>query len=129
MLLFAGFKLESRNGWLACLSVMALISIPAWLSALKRLRAVRDTPTSRVASAAQGYVELTGRGQPFGDIPLLGRLTQLPCLWYRYKIEQRTSRNKWQTIYNGKIDNTSIMLYETVMSVYIPKQAEIITRH
>src|SRR3989304_913208 len=129
LLLFAGFKLESRNGWLACLSVMALISIPAWLSALKRLRAVRDTPTSRVASAAQGYVELTGRGQPFGDIPLLGRLTQLPCLWYRYKIEQRTSRNKWQTVDSGESDDTFMLRDDTGVCVVDPEQAEIITRH
>ena len=45
-LLFVGFYLESREGWLGCLSVMALISFFAWLSALHRLRMVRDTPTS-----------------------------------------------------------------------------------
>ncbi|MGC2049290.1 MAG: hypothetical protein WA635_11870, partial [Gallionella sp.] len=56
LLLLVGLKLESRNGWLTCLSFMAAISILAWLSALNRLRAIRDTPTAKIASAAQGYV-------------------------------------------------------------------------
>lgn len=129
LLLFVGAKLESRNGWLICLSVMAIISIPAWLSALNRLRAVRDTPTSKVASAAQGYVELTGRGQPFGGTPLLGRLTQLPCLWYRYKIEQRTPKNKWQTIDSGESNDSFMLRDDTGVCVVDPEQAEIITQH
>ena len=61
LLLIVGIRLESRSGWLYCLALMAIISVFAWLSSLNRLRAIRDTPTSRVASAAQGYVELTGR--------------------------------------------------------------------
>ena len=39
LLLFVGIKLESRDGWLGTLAVMALISFFAWLSALHRLRA------------------------------------------------------------------------------------------
>ena len=30
ILLLVGFKLESRNSWLICLSVMASLSIMAW---------------------------------------------------------------------------------------------------
>src|SRR3990167_181343 len=96
LLLFVGVKLESRDAWLGCLSAMAIISFAAWLSALKRLRAIRGTPTPRVASAAQGYVELTGRGKPFGEMPLISKCRQLPCLWYRYKIEQRGSKDEWK---------------------------------
>ena len=91
LLLLVAFQMESYNGWLLCLSIMAAISVLAWLSALSRLRTIRDTPTSKIASAAQGYVELTGHGRPFGEQPLLGKLSLLPCLWYRYKIERRDS--------------------------------------
>lgn len=129
LLLLVAVKLESRNGWLICLSIMALLSIMAWLSALKRLRAVRDTPTSRIASAAQGYVELAGRGVQFGETPLLGRLSALPCLWYRYKIERRTSKNKWQTIDSGESDDSFILRDDTGECIVDPEQAEIITRH
>jgi hypothetical protein len=128
LLLLIGFRLESRNGWLACLSIMAAVSIMAWLSALNRLRAIRDTPTSKIASAAQGYVELIGRGHPFGE-PLLGQLSRLPCLWYRYKIEKRESENKWKTMDSGESDDSFILRDETGECVVDPEQAEIFTRH
>jgi hypothetical protein len=128
LLLFIGLRLESKTGWLACLSMMAAISILAWLSALSRLRAIRDTPTSKIASAAQGYVELSGRGHPFAE-PLLGRLSLLPCLWYRYRIEKRESENKWKTMDSGESDDTFILRDETGECVVDPEQAEILTRH
>jgi hypothetical protein len=128
LLLLIGLKLESRNGWLVCLSIMAAISILAWLSALNRLRAIRDTPTSKIASAAQGYVELTGRSHPFGE-PLLGKLSLLPCLWYRYRIERQDSENKWKTMDSGESDDTFILRDETGECVVDPEQAEIFTRH
>ncbi|MHB1237517.1 MAG: hypothetical protein ACYCY7_08125 [Gallionella sp.] len=128
LLLLIGLKLESHQGWLICLSVMAAISILAWLSALNRLRAIRDTPTSKIASAAQGYVELSGRGHPFGD-PLLGKLSLLPCLWYRYRIEQRESGNKWKTMDAGESDDTFILRDDTGECVIDPEQAEILTLH
>jgi len=128
LLLLIGLKLESRKGWLICLSVMAAISIPAWLSALNRLRTIRDTPTSKIASAAQGYVELSGRGHPFGD-PLLGKLSLLPCLWYRYRVEQRESGNKWKTMDTGESDDTFILRDDTGECVIDPEQAEILTLH
>jgi hypothetical protein len=129
LLLLAGFKLESRNGWLICLSVMAALSVMAWLSALKRLRAVRDTPTSKIASAAQGYVELVGRGRPYGDTPLISKLRALPCLWYRYKVERRTSKDKWQTIDSGETSDSFILRDDSGDCVIDLENAEIITRH
>jgi hypothetical protein len=128
LLLLAGFWLASRNSWLFILSIMAAISILAWLSALNRLRTIRDTPTSRIASAAQGYVELIGQGYPFGE-PLLGKLSLLPCLWYRYRIERRESENKWKTMDSGESDDTFILRDDSGECVVDPEQAEILTRH
>ena len=129
LLLFIGFHIHSRNGWLVCLALTALISIFAWLSSLNRLRAIRDTPTSKVASAAQGYVELIGRGEPFGSPPMLSKLNQLPCLWYRYKIEQRDFENKWKIIDHGESSDSFVLRDDTGMCVVDPEQAEVITQH
>ena len=129
LLLFAGFQLESRNGWLACLTVMAFISIPAWLSALKRLRMVRDTPTSRVASAAQGYVELIGRGRQIKEAPLLSKFTALPCLWYRYTVKRRDSNDKWEIMDSGESQDCFLLRDDTGVCLVDPDQAEIITKH
>lgn len=129
LLVIVGIQMESRKGWLFCLAAIALISVFAWLSALNRLRAIRDTPTSRVASAAQGYVELIGRGQPFGDPPLLSKLSLLPCLWYRYRIEQRDSENNWKIVDSGETSDCFMLRDDTGACVVDPEQAEIITRH
>jgi hypothetical protein len=128
LLLFIGLKLESHDGWLICLTIMAAISLLAWLSALNRLRAIRDTPTSRIASAAQGYVELFGRGYPFGD-PLISKLSTLPCLWYRYKIEQRDSEKDWRTVDSGESDDSFMLRDDTGECVVDPEHAEILTQH
>lgn len=129
LLLFVGFRLHTRSGWLYCLTLMAIISVFAWLSSLNRLRAIRDTPTSKVASAAQGYVELAGRGEPFGEPPLLSRLRQLPCLWYRYKVERRTSKNKWVTEDSGESQDSFQLRDDSGLCVVDPEQAEITTQH
>lgn len=129
LLLFGGLHLASRSAWLYCLALMAAISVFAWLSSLNRLRAIRDTPTSRVASAAQGYVELIGRGEPFGDVPVFSPLRQLPCLWYRYQVERRDSEKDWKTEDSGESTDSFLLRDESGVCVVDPEQAEISTRH
>jgi hypothetical protein len=128
LLLFIGIGLQSRNGWLFCFAAIALVSLYAWLSALYRLRTLRNTPTSKIGSAAQGYVELVGSGQPFCDPPLLSTLRRRPCLWCRYKIEQR-ERNGWRTIDSGETDNSFLLWDDTGKCLVDPENAEIITQH
>ena len=54
---------------------------------LARARLIEDTPTSRVRSAHQGYVELEGEAAAMQGEPILSPLTQTACCWFRYKIE------------------------------------------
>ena len=129
LLLLVGAKIGTRTGWLSCLGLMALVSLFAWLSALRRLRAVRDTPTSRIASAAQGYVELIGRGKPFSDTPLLSKLRALPCLWYRYRIERKDSDDKWHTEDSGESEDSFMLEDDSGQCVIDPCGAEILTTY
>ena len=128
ILLFAGFQLENREGWLWTLSGIALISVFAWYSALHRYRMISGTPTSRVASAAQGYVELVGSGRAHGD-PILGKCSMLPCLWYRYKIETKNHKNEWQTESTGQSEAPFCLDDGSGICVIDPRGAEIVTRH
>jgi len=80
--------------WQPVVGLVAALALFAWLVTRQRLRAMGDTPTSRIASAAQGYVELRGLGKAMGGTPLLSPLTHLPCLWYRYKTERRQG-DRW----------------------------------
>lgn len=132
LLVVIGLQIGTREGWLFCLPLIAVFSLFAWRSALKRLRAIRDTPTSKIASAAQGYVELIGRGRMFGQVPLLSQLMRLPCLWYRYKVEEsyRTKNGEsWRTIDSGESQESFILEDVSGVCVVDPEQAEISTTY
>lgn len=73
-----------------------------------RVRLIEDTPTSRIRSAHQGYIEIIGQADKLGHEPLLAPITLTPCVWYRYKVEERHSyeaNNKqvypWVTVQDG----------------------------
>jgi hypothetical protein len=95
ILLFIGFQIDHPLGWLGIASGIAVLSVLGWLGSLRRWRSISDTPTSLVATAAQGYVELIGRGKALEGLPLVSPLTGLPCLWYRYEVEVKNSDGKW----------------------------------
>jgi len=67
---------------------------------LRRARIIEDTPTARIRSAHQGYVELAGEAKMMEGEPILGPLTGTQCCWHRYKIE-RHGENNWHTIESG----------------------------
>lgn len=127
-LLVIALKLQSRPVWIACLVTMAAISLFTWYSALYRLRLITGTPTSTVASAAQGYVELAGTGEPHGT-RLLSKLTALPCLWYRYRIEEKTGKNEWRTIEKGQTHDPFLLDDGSGTCLIDPEGAEILTQH
>jgi len=130
LLLVIGLQTESREGWIACLSLVALISLIAWVSTLRRRRAITDTPTSRIASAAQGYIELIGDGKPLDHPPLLSHLTRLPCLWYRFHVEEKTGHDdKWKTVEQGESEVPFLIDDGSGRCVVDVEGAEILTKH
>ncbi|MCX8018595.1 MAG: hypothetical protein N2690_11955, partial [Rhodocyclaceae bacterium] len=56
LLLFVGFQIDLVEAWRVIAALIALLALIAWVLALKRARAIADTPTAKIASAAQGYV-------------------------------------------------------------------------
>jgi len=130
-LLLVGFALHdgTRTGVLVSAFLIALLSFFVWLSAVRRARAIGDTPTARVASCAQGYAELRGRGKPLGGLPLLSPLTGLPCLWYRYRVERREN-DKWVYDSSGESDSSFILDDGTAECLVDPEGAEmLVDRH
>lgn len=65
---------------------------------LIKYKAIEDTPTSKIRSATQGYVELMGTQLPCKVEPVVARLSHKPCTWYRYQIEFWNKDKRWQVI-------------------------------
>lgn len=128
LILLLGFQLESEIGWLACTAALTLISLWAWHGNYRRYRLVADLPTSRAASAPQGYIELHGRGEHLAGESLVSTLTGLPCLWFRYRIEEE-SDNRRRTIDAGQSDDTFVLRDSSGSMVIDPAGAEILTSH
>lgn len=127
VLVFVGFKIDSPHGWLGVGAAIALLSIFGWLGALKRWRSISDTPTSQVATAAQGYVELVGRGRQLQGLPLLSPLNGLPCLWYRYTIEHRDNDGKWEEQRSETSDASFIIHDGSGECLLDPEGAEVLS--
>jgi hypothetical protein len=70
----------------------------------RRNRLIVDTPTSRIRSAAQGYVQLEGLGAAMPKAKDTSPLTGAPCYWWRYKIEGKSGSGRsksWEVIDEG----------------------------
>lgn len=115
------------------LSAAAVVSAGlVWfgLSRLKRLQLIANTPTSRIRSAAQGYLELKGTARALEGPPVIAPLTLTPCTWYSYRVQRRSSgnngRNSWRTIESGTSDALFAIDDETGRCVIDPEGASVI---
>lgn len=71
-------------------------------SVWRQLRLIEDTPTAKVRSMPMGRVEVFGRAEEKGE--LFAPISQRPCVYYRYKVEEERSNGKsrsWHTIESG----------------------------
>lgn len=104
---------------------------------LNNARVVEDIPTSKARSAHQGYVELQGAGRPVEGAPLVAPLSGLPCLWYRYKVEEQVtvhdhrgrSQTQWRTVDKGESSETFWLEDDTGHVLIDPDGAEITPKH
>jgi hypothetical protein len=116
------------------LADLAVAAIAAGLtvygfSVLHEKRVIEDTPSSRVRSVAMGIAELVGTAREAA--PLASPLTQVPCVYYRYKVEEERSsgRNKeWVTIEDERSIQPFYLEDETGRILVIPESAETILR-
>lgn len=113
--------------------VLAVAGFYGYYRFLRRVRIIEDTPTSKVRSAAQGYVELVGHGELMQGPPIIAPLTGITCTWYRYRIEEKTEsydsrgqrRTNWRTIDSGTSESLFLLRDDTGECVVDPDGAEI----
>jgi hypothetical protein len=72
----------------------------AWRRAMQRSSLIAGTPTSRIATAAKGYVELAGVARAISAERLLDPATHRPCLWFHVVTERRRWNDpfKWRIV-------------------------------
>lgn len=93
----------------------------------RKLRLIEDTPTAKVRSMPMGRVEVTGRAEEKAE--LVAPISQRPCVYYRYKVEEERhngKRTSWHTIESG--DSSAWGFYlcdETGQVLVLPKGAQI----
>jgi hypothetical protein len=95
-------------------------------------RLIEDTPTSRVRSAAQGYVELTGVARSMPGVPVIAPLSKLPCSWWSYTVERRSrddrGRGKWRVVSRRVSDSLFLLEDQTGRCIVDPEDAEVLPR-
>ena len=116
--------------WLIMIGLAAAAVYSFWCACKSwaKNRAIEDTPTSRIRSAAQGYVELSGHGVMPPNAENKGPLTGIPCTWWRYKIEERsrTGRSRsWSTIESGTSEAPFLLDDGTGRCLVDPRGAEV----
>ncbi len=101
----------------ACLAIWAAL-------AAKRLRHyILDTPRSKIASAAQGFVELQGKCEFHGNRETQGFLHGPPCVWHRYStVDLRTKKEQ-----SGQSDLPFVIRDESGRCIVNPVGAKIIS--
>jgi len=96
-------------------------------------RLIEDTPAIKIRSAPQGYVEIEGLGKLMDGPPIIAKLSGLPCVWYRYQIEEYTTggrdRSRWVTVDKGESTEIFWLQDETGRIVVDPEGADVTPRH
>jgi hypothetical protein len=92
----------------------------------RRAWRLADTPIARIRSAPQGYVELYGRARVLPGPPILAPLSGLPCAWYRYRVEERSSGGRWWRVDAGDSDHLFALEEGAVHCVIDPEGADFI---
>jgi hypothetical protein len=118
------------NGILGCVAVAG--GVAAYLCH-RRVRAITETPTSRIGSAAGGTVELEGRVKNVAGGQIKGPLTGTACVWYEYEVTRqmgghgRHSHSRWVTVDRGRSEDLVLLADETGECLVDPQGAKVIT--
>jgi hypothetical protein len=98
----------------------------------RRARIIEDVPTSKIRSAAQGYVELIGSAELMDGEPIVGPLSGLPCTWYKYKVEEKQDisirgkhESRWRSIESGVSGELFLIRDDSGACVVDPDGAEV----
>jgi len=122
----AAAQSRSARAWPYALVAMACVSLAAWIANYRRMRQIADTPLSNIATAAQGYVEISGRAEAPSGVPLTSQLTNAVCVWFRYEVHEKSADDKWSLHDSGISDDPFLVNDASGQCIIDPANAEVI---
>lgn len=104
-------------------SLTAILGFFAWIALYRHYRLLHDLPTSRIASAAQGYVELVGCAQALPGRPLLSPVSRQPCCWYRFSVHRQRESDpaRMDLVERGSSTEPLLLVDETGICAILPE--------
>jgi hypothetical protein len=95
--LYSDLESHERLTFLVLLTLATLGSLFYLFIFIRHGRIILDTPTSKVRSASQGFVELAGQARSLDDTPLRSPGSFTQCVWYDLIIEELNG-SKWADV-------------------------------
>jgi hypothetical protein len=95
--LYSDLESHERLTFFVLLSLATLASMFYLFIFIRHGRIILDTPTSKVRSASQGFVELVGKARSLDDSPLRSPGSFTQCVWYDLLIEELNG-SKWAAV-------------------------------
>lgn len=118
--------------WWPVLAAAALSAGTLWFGfrKLRHARLMMDLPTSRIASAAQGYVELEGRALLLPGPEVISPLTGRRCAWWQFSVERkergRDNKTRWRVVERATSEELFLLVDPTGECVVDPFGATVI---
>ncbi len=123
-------------------ALLSMVGFWIWQHGQRRARLIEDIPTSNIATAPQGYVELLGRAVQLENEPLMTGRSGTPCLWYRWEVARRGEAGHAHDLVTTLFSNLFFWPEQSESSQYcfgiedstgtariFPYQAEILSAH
>ena len=121
-----------RSDYLALLAALVatfVFMLYFCFRALRSFRFVDGTATSKIRSAAQGYVELKGLGEWMSGDSIVSPFSNSRCVWYHCTIEKREkkgNRSRWTNISDECSTQLFRLIDDTGWCVIDPDYAHVI---
>lgn len=99
-----------------------------WRKGMKLRSLSSSTATSKIATAAKGFVELAGFARALNSQPLRDPIARRPCVWYHYDTEERNQRGKgndWRVVDSATSTRPFVLDDGTALCAILSLQATI----
>ncbi|BCX89067.1 hypothetical protein MIN45_P1437 [Methylomarinovum tepidoasis] len=121
--------------WILIIAAAVVTLVALWLGIrkLRLARLIEDTPTARIRSAPQGFVELVGRAVMLEGEPVIAPLSGRYCVWYRYRVEAWRQgfgqRGRWRVVEEGESEALFALEDGSGRCIVDPAGAQVVTHH